>query len=236
MHIGQRPIRFSLKFFATASLLSLVLAGNALALTKVTTIKSPVICNDGDLPCLIKAAKICAPARLKNKLTVDLFGVLQTGTSQLEIKGLHNGKCIFYEKTLKNNLKFSPKFIRDAKAKGTTDKELQTQLKQSNELAGATEGRDGTCQLKSKDLVVILSRWRQGSFSTEDLNSAQCSGSLFSTTISSGINECLAGCSGNAEDCKNGCVIGEAVHTKNPALCKQVKDKFLHDSCIKSAK
>ena len=48
---------------------------------------------------------------------------------------------------------------------------------------GNLEGRDGTCKFNTNDLTEMLTRWKQGTFSTEDWNVAECQGAYFNTNL-----------------------------------------------------
>ena len=47
------------------------------------------------IDCFISASKSCSPAKTVYTATVDVFGVKQTSTLFLEIKGEESGRCIF---------------------------------------------------------------------------------------------------------------------------------------------
>ena len=38
---------------------------------------------------------------------------------------------------------------------------------------------DGTCRFSTSDLVMLLGKWKTGTFSTEDFKAAECSGKMF---------------------------------------------------------
>jgi len=123
-----------------------------------------------DFDCFIKSSQNCSPAKVTNTVTADLFRVKQTTTSLLEIKGIESDKCIFYIRTEKIDVTFTPE----------TPQEKVDQLK---EIYKKLEGRDGTCKFNTNDLTSMLNRWKEGAFSTEDWNVAECQGDYFSQQI-----------------------------------------------------
>lgn len=123
-----------------------------------------------NLDCLITASQNCDPAFVINTITTDIFGVKQTTTSYLEIKGLEAGKCTFYIQTKKIDLTFPSEIPQEV-------------VNQQKEIYGKLEGRDGTCKFNTDDLISMLNRWKVGAFSTEDWDVAECEGSYFSQQL-----------------------------------------------------
>jgi len=109
------------------------------------------------IDCLISASKTCSPAKTTNTVTVDIFGVKQTTTSFLEIKGMEANKCIFYIKTEKIDLSFPPEMPSDV-------------INQQKELYKKLEGRDGTCKFAVNDLTAMLERWKRGDYSSGEIS------------------------------------------------------------------
>ncbi len=101
---------------------------------------------------------------------MDLLGVNQTTTSYYEIRGLQQGKCIFYIQTENISLTFPS---------GTSERVISQQQALYNSL----EGRNGTCQFSTSDLAIMLNLWSMGNFSSDDFDKANCSGDYFSQQI-----------------------------------------------------
>lgn len=133
-----------------------------------------------NLDCLIEASKDCSPAKVTHITTVDLFGMRQTTTSFLEIKGLETGKCIFYIRTENVDIEFSNELVQQMLSGGATQEEITQQEQEANAQADITEGLDGTCKFNTDDLTAMLNRWKIDAFSTEDWAVAECEGEMFS--------------------------------------------------------
>jgi uncharacterized protein YpmB len=126
----------------------------------------PIDCGT-NLDCFISASQNCSPARVNYTMTLSLFGVNETTTSHLEIRGIESGKCNFYIRTEKIDLVFPPNIP-------------QATVDQQKELYKQLEGRDGTCKFNISDLASMLNRLKVGHFSTTDFSVADCTGNYFS--------------------------------------------------------
>ncbi|MDD5086201.1 MAG: hypothetical protein PHV16_00445 [Candidatus Nanoarchaeia archaeon] len=135
--------------------------------------------------CFIEEAYYCSPAEMKSKIKIILFGVEHTTDSTYKIKGMEDGKCIFYIRTDNIDLTFP---------EGTPQETIDEQ----NEIYDALEGRDGECKFEKSDLTSMLERWKGGNYDsgetscslkpggeteciTEggDFGNAECSGTYF---------------------------------------------------------
>ncbi len=118
------------------------------------------------LDCLAQAAKDCTPAKAYYKLKVNIFGVIQTTESIFAIKGKQGEKCFFYLKYKKIDLEFPPNAPEE-------------NVQQMKAIYKALEGRDGICKFEPEKLFELLERWKDGKFSSEDFNNAECQGKYF---------------------------------------------------------
>lgn len=123
-----------------------------------------------DLDCFIEESKNCNPSKVINTITTDIFGVKQITTSFLEIKEMESDKCILYMRTEKIDLTFPS---------GTA----QEIVNQQKELYQKLEGRDGSCKFKISDLTDMLIRWKAGNLSSDDFETAECSGKMFENSL-----------------------------------------------------
>jgi hypothetical protein len=152
------------------------------AATATPTVEQPAGSIDcqTDLDCFIEASASCRPATVTYTVTVDVFGLLMTSRSLLEIKGLEADKCVFYMKTEQVDIEFSEELIQQMLAGGATQEQIEEQEKAANEQADmTTEGADGACRFDAADLAAMLSRWQEGAFSSEDWAVAECGGAMF---------------------------------------------------------
>jgi hypothetical protein len=126
-----------------------------------------------DMECLVTASKTCEPTSVDITITIDftpVFPFTQKTDSHMEIQGLEGGLCKFYLRTDGIELIFEPEVP-------------QEQVDESQAMAQKLVGRDGTCLFTIPELTALLTRWANGSSSTEDFDGAECTGSYFSTKL-----------------------------------------------------
>lgn len=122
-----------------------------------------------NLDCFINASKECKPAKVIYIMNIPVLGI--SGTSYLEIQGIETSKCILYLRTEKKETIFPAGYPQDT----------AEMMKRLNE---KLEGKDGICKFEINDLVSVLEKWKEGSFSfsteTEGLEGAEeCRGEMF---------------------------------------------------------
>jgi hypothetical protein len=114
--------------------------------------------------CFVAASTNCDNANVTLTMTVGP----QTSTSYLEIRGLDAaGKCILYDRHVSDSIAFPAETSQDV-------------IDSMNAAFAQLKGKDGTCTFETADLTAMLQRWGSGSFSTGDLTTDNCQGSLFS--------------------------------------------------------
>jgi len=166
-------------------------------------------CNE-DFDCFIDASENCNPAKLKQTLTLNLFGVEQTTSKTYKILGTESNKCIFFLRTDSIDLNFP----EDAEIS-------EEEIDEQKEMYDALEDREGTCKFEIKDLTEMLKRWKVGNFSsgevscsfksdgkTEcttkggDFGVAECQGTYFVIDLCIDDGKCPPGCSAETDsDC-----------------------------------
>ena len=133
----------------------------------------------GDQPnfnCFINASENCEPSKLLNTVSVEIFGMLSTSTTYVELRGVEAGKCIYYQRTESNSVEFTDMMVQQMLDSGATQEEIDQQEQTANDSAQQTVGLEKTCKFNTEDLTAMLNRWEEGSFSTEDWNVAECEG------------------------------------------------------------
>jgi len=136
---------------------------------------SPAIIDYGtDFDSFIQAAENCTPARVLFTSTLNLLGVLTTSTVLLEIKGIEMNKCIFYQKTQDINVQYSEELVQQLLDSGMNLEEIEQLEQNANQHAQESIGTEKICKFDTEDLTAMLNRWKQGNFSTEDWEVAQC--------------------------------------------------------------
>jgi len=155
-------------------------------------------CED-DLSCLATAAKDCSPATLIQFDVLDILDITQRVTSFEEIKGMENGKCVFYFETVDTNVapnEQSVKSTQDMVENGEmTQEEFDKTMKELEERAAglnmtydAIEGAGNTCKVDTSELTEILKRWENKEFSANDWDNAECEGPFFKQAGGFGIS------------------------------------------------
>ncbi len=81
-------------------------------------------------------------------------------------------------RTLGATLTFSPELIEQLRASGLTDEQIAEQ-QQASQAVESTQGLEGLCRMTVSDLVGMLTRWQEGTYSTEDWEGQDCQGSMF---------------------------------------------------------
>ncbi len=132
-----------------------------------------------DFNCFIEESRDCSPANFTHRPSVGIFGINQTTTSYLEIRGEEEGRCVLYIRTEEVELEFTEPLVEQMLNSGLTEEQVEQQEQESREQAKMSEGREGLCRFETEDITSMLTRWKDGNFSTEDYEVAECEGSMF---------------------------------------------------------
>jgi hypothetical protein len=119
-----------------------------------------------DFTCLVDYSENCTLSNVTSTETLSLFGVNSTSVTYYEIKGSEEGKCLLYNQ---------PLFINATFPEGTSQETIDAYQNSSQGLIGT----NGTCQFNTPDLTALLRNWDDGNYTSEDLDSANCTGSYF---------------------------------------------------------
>lgn len=136
-----------------------------------------------DFDCFIAASEDCSLASVTHEVTIDLFGMDLTTTSYYEIQGMDQDDCLFYIRTEEQHIEFSDDLVQSLLDSGYTEEEISQEEDDSNDAADLVEGKDGTCRFDTADLTDMLTRWQEGSFSSDDWDVAECEGTFFTPEI-----------------------------------------------------
>lgn len=119
----------------------------------------------GNVPnfdCFIEASQNCEPSKLLNTLSVDIFGMLSTSTTYMELKGMESNKCIYYQRTENNSVGFTDAMVQKMLNRGLTQEEIEQQEQVANSAAKQGVGLAQVCKFDKEDLVAMLGRWKEG--------------------------------------------------------------------------
>jgi len=126
--------------------------------------------------CFIDASKNCEPSKLLNTVSINIFGMLGTSITYMELKGIESGKCVYYQRIESNSVEFTEELVQQMLDNGTTQEEIDQREQTANDSAQQTVGLEKTCKFNTTDLTDMLNRWEEGNFSTEDWAVAECKG------------------------------------------------------------
>ena len=79
---------------------------------------------------------------------------------------MDGGKCVLYLRTEKIDLVFPPEVPKE-----TVDEQKA--------LYKTREGLSGICKFTPSEMTSLMTRWSEGSYSTEDFANADCTGPYF---------------------------------------------------------
>jgi len=118
--------------------------------------------------CLINASIDCTPANLTYDIVIPFFGIFEShGTTLVELRGVENSKCIYYERILNSTVQLNQTLIQTLIDQGNvTQEEVDAQTEIMNTDAKRTIGNQYTCKFANfSNLTSMFERWEQGDFS-----------------------------------------------------------------------
>ncbi|MBW2990998.1 hypothetical protein KY348_04815 [Candidatus Woesearchaeota archaeon] len=127
-----------------------------------------------DFDCFIEASENCELAEVTHIASIDFLGVTTTSTTLMEIQGMDEDKCVYYQKTKSISVEFSEELKQQMRDGGATEEEINQAEQDANENAQQAVGERKTCKFDTSDLTALLEEWDAGNFSTEDFDVAEC--------------------------------------------------------------
>lgn len=136
--------------------------------------EGPIDCGR-DFNCFVDASADCSEATTLNTMTINMFGLLITTDTHMEIRGLDDaGKCMYYTETVDQRVALSEELKQSLREDGATEEEIAQQEQNSNEMAKSLVGMEMTCRVDTAKLNSVLKAWRVGNLSTEDFAEDEC--------------------------------------------------------------
>lgn len=137
-----------------------------------------------EVMCFIDAASKCESAVVRVNYKNEIGGIEKTEDFYYELKGKEGDKCRFYIKKEKSSIKYSEDLIKEMLESGISQETINQREKVENTKARKTEGKEGNCNIKINDLIIILESWetnrmKPGEFPASVLEYAQCKGGYF---------------------------------------------------------
>jgi hypothetical protein len=115
--------------------------------------------------CFINASENCNQAEFLLTNTLNLFGVITTATGRLELRGMENGKCLFYQKTNSISMIFSNETVQQMLTLGTNQSEINRLQEEMNTMAQQEMiGFEQTCKFDTTELHSMLAKWKVGNY------------------------------------------------------------------------
>ncbi len=127
-----------------------------------------------NLNCLSLAAKTCAPATATHEMALNMMGVEQRSTARLEILGRDGARCLFKTTPISASVKLGPQARQAAMKQGKNAAQIDQAEREANEKALANLGPARTCKIAPAQLSQVITRWKNGSFSSSDLPAQDC--------------------------------------------------------------
>jgi len=129
-----------------------------------------------DIECFINAAQTCTRAKMLYQDSNDLYGIITNTGVYAELRGMQAGKCAYYQRIDSVNVEVTDERIQQMVSLGLLSQEqVEGYIKDLNDVAKENEGVEFLCSFNIEDLVLMLTRWSEGSFTGMDLTVAQCS-------------------------------------------------------------
>ncbi|CAN5580736.1 hypothetical protein BH10ACI1_BH10ACI1_10620 [soil metagenome] len=140
-----------------------------------------IVCAENDQDCFIQAAETCRKANITLTYSGIMLRIFQTSsTTYEEIRGGRNGKCTFYFRYEKTDLRFTREYVEKLKERGETQEQIEEKERESRESMKSTEGKYGICTFKTERLVELLKKWKTGASSyPDDWQGGNCRGTIF---------------------------------------------------------
>jgi len=119
-----------------------------------------------DFNCFIEASENCGLAQLYWTYSADIFNMISTSTTFIELRGIESNKCIYYQKTESNSVRYSDELVQQLLNGGATQGEIDQAEQEANESAQNTVGTGLVCSFDINDLTLMLERWKDGNITS----------------------------------------------------------------------
>jgi len=136
-----------------------------------------------DFDCFIAASADCDESKALHEVSLEIFGMIATSVTYMELQGMESGRCVYYQRTESSSVEFSEELVQQMLDSGITQEEIEQQEEAANDSAQATVGTETTCRFMPSDLTDMLNRWKQGNFGSDDLTGTECEGGFSQTVL-----------------------------------------------------
>ncbi|MCX6801527.1 MAG: hypothetical protein NT067_00285 [Candidatus Diapherotrites archaeon] len=125
-----------------------------------------------DFDCFIAEVEKGNETETLHTVTLNLFGILQTGTTKARNHKLGvSGNYEYYQRAESITVEYSEELEQQMLDSGLSQEEINQQEQKSNMQAQLTVGTEATCEYDNPaDLVDALNKWKAGNYSTNDFD------------------------------------------------------------------
>ncbi len=114
----------------------------------------------------------------------------------MELKGVSQGKCVYYQRVLNSSVSYSQEFRDSLNETGLNETQIDEAEELSNNASKMTIGMEYTCRIYVSNLTDMLEEWSGGNFSSDSsnksLNAFECIQSCASDSNCEDILDCTS--------------------------------------------
>jgi len=135
--------------------------------------EGPIDCGR-DFDCFVDAAKDCTPAKVERTVNFTIFGMITFGDVSMEIRGMENGSCVFYQVVTDQSVVLSEEMKQMMRDDGATEEEIAETEQKASTSAKKGIGTETLCKTSAEDLHDVMVFWNEGKFSSDDFREGEC--------------------------------------------------------------
>lgn len=113
-----------------------------------------------DMDCFLAASENCTPANMTYSVEFSLFGVITTAEVDMEIRGMENGSCVFYNINTAQHASLSPQLKESLLSSGMSAEEIEETEKEAEANAALGVGTETLCRTTPQTLHAVLKSWK----------------------------------------------------------------------------
>ena len=113
-----------------------------------------------DMECFLAASENCTPADMTYNIDFSLFGVITTAEVEMEIRGMENGSCVFYNINKAQHASLSTQLKESLLSSGLSIEEIGDMEKEAEANAALGVGTETLCRTSSETLHAVLQSWK----------------------------------------------------------------------------
>jgi len=135
----------------------------------------PASCRANDMKCFIVATRTCTPTKMEWTVLVNMFGLTYGGKGLFTLAHANTPTlCQYSERTESMRVTISPEELQKMKASGITSAQAKQHLVVMNTQAQKGVGITVTCTMSQTQIVSILTKMKNGEFSSSEFPPDKC--------------------------------------------------------------